>query len=100
MILKRLWCTVQDSTFERTNIKVPFLFIALTAGSLLMYPYVYKYIVYMYINNIGQLVVVNLTVHSADQNHVRFSMYFCSLFLNNELILRKRQFGLYVSRFK
>ena len=55
----------QDDTFGRSYTKVPFLSIALTAGSLLMYPYVYKYMIF-----------VSLTVYSTDQNHVRFSMYY------------------------
>ena len=45
MILQRLGRAVQDDTFERRYTKVPFLFIALTADSLLMYPYVYKYMI-------------------------------------------------------
>ena len=31
---------VQDDTFEQSYTKVPLLFIALTAGWLLMYPYI------------------------------------------------------------
>ena len=45
MILQCLWRTVQDDTFERSYTKVPFLFIGLTAGSLLMHPYVYNYMI-------------------------------------------------------
>ena len=44
-ILQSLWRTAQDDTFERSYTKVHHLFLALTAGSLLMYPYVYKYII-------------------------------------------------------
>ena len=43
MILQRR--TVQDDTFERSYTKAPYLFIALTAGSLLMNPYAYKYMI-------------------------------------------------------
>ena len=43
MMFQRLWRTVQDDTFERSYTKVPFLFIVLKAGSLFIYPYVYKY---------------------------------------------------------
>ena len=45
MILQQLWRTVQDDTFERSYTKVPFLFIAHTAGSLLINPYVYEYMI-------------------------------------------------------
>ena len=45
MILQRPWHTVQDDTFEWSYSKVPYLFITLTAVSLLMYPYVYKYMI-------------------------------------------------------
>ena len=48
MIIQRLWRTVQDDTFERSYTKVvPFLFIALTAGSLFIYPYVYEYMIFV-----------------------------------------------------
>ena len=43
MILQQLWRTVQDDSFEWSYTKVSFLFIALTAGSSLINPYVYKY---------------------------------------------------------
>ena len=63
IILQRLWRTVQDDTFERSYTKVPFLFRAPTAGSLLVYPYVYKYMI---------LVSSELDrVCRGDQNHVR-----------------------------
>ena len=64
-----VWRTVQDDTFERSYTKVPFIFIALTAGSLLIYPYVYKYMI-----SIGQLYVVSLTAYRADRNHIRILM--------------------------
>ena len=44
VILQRLWNTEQDDTFERSYTKVSYLFTALTSHSLLMYPYVYKFI--------------------------------------------------------
>ena len=43
MIPQRLWSTVQYDTSEPSFTKEPFLFVALTSGSLLMYPYVYEY---------------------------------------------------------
>ena len=45
MILQRLRRTVQDDTFERSYTKYFFLLIALTADSLFIYPYVYKYMI-------------------------------------------------------
>ena len=45
MILQRLGRAVTDDIFERRFTNVPFLFIALTADCLLMYPYVYKYMI-------------------------------------------------------
>ena len=45
MMLQRLWRAVNDDGFERSYTKVPFLFIVLTAGSLIIYPYVYKYMI-------------------------------------------------------
>ena len=44
MIFQRIWRTVQDDTFFLAT-KVPLLFIALTAGSLCIYLYVYKYMI-------------------------------------------------------
>ena len=51
MILQRLWRTIQDDIVERSYTKVPFIFIALTAGSLLMFPYVYKYMILVSFKN-------------------------------------------------
>ena len=51
MIVQRLWRTVQDDTFERSYTKVPFLFIAHTAGSLFIYPYVYKYMIWSVVSS-------------------------------------------------
>ena len=57
MILQRL-----GRMYRMTLLSEAFLFIALTAGSLLMCPY-----------DIGQL----LTAYNTDQNRVPFTMYLC-----------------------